>query len=102
MIDAAVKSLAQILSPPMRSILWKAVGFALVLIVVVAVALQRLLSWFATWAQTSLDGMVDPFLQTPIHVHCLDRVIRGRRRHRARLDLSDAGGDIADRLDLRR
>jgi CysZ protein len=68
MIDAAVKSLAQILSPPMRSILWKAVGLALVLIVVVAVALQRLLSWFATWAQTSLDGMVDPFLQTPIHV----------------------------------
>jgi CysZ protein len=68
MIDAAVKSLAQILSPPMRSILWKAVGFALALIVVVAVALQRLLSWFATWAQTSLDGMVDPFLQTPIHI----------------------------------
>jgi len=68
MIDAAVKSLAQILSPPMRSILWKAVGFALVLIVVVAVALQRVLSWFATWAQTSLDGMVDPFLQTPIHI----------------------------------
>lgn len=68
MIDAAVKALAQILSPPMRSILWKAVGFALALIVVVAVALQRLLSWLATWGQTALDGMVDPMLQMPIHI----------------------------------
>lgn len=68
MIDAAVKALAQILSPPMRSILWKAVGFALALIVVVAVALQRLLSWLATWGQTALDGMVDPYLHMPINI----------------------------------
>jgi uncharacterized protein involved in cysteine biosynthesis len=68
MIDAAVKALAQILAPPMRSILWKAVGFALALIVVVAVALQRLLSWLATWGQTTLDGMVDPYLHMPINI----------------------------------
>ena len=37
MLDAAVKALTQILSPPMRSILWRSVGLALVLITVLAV-----------------------------------------------------------------
>ena len=48
MLDAAVKALSQILSPPMRSILWRSIGLALVLIVVLALGLQRLLSWLAT------------------------------------------------------
>ncbi len=60
MLDAAFKALSQILSPPMRSILWKSVGLALVLIVVVAVALQRLLSWLAgsgeLWAETMVGS----------------------------------------------
>ena len=51
MLNAALKALSQILSPPMRSILWKSVGLALVLIAVVAVALQRGLSWFATYGE---------------------------------------------------
>jgi uncharacterized protein involved in cysteine biosynthesis len=58
MIDAAVKALAQILSPPMRSILWRSIGLALVLITVLAIGLQRLLSWLAThgegWAEAAL------------------------------------------------
>jgi uncharacterized protein involved in cysteine biosynthesis len=58
MIDAAVKALSQILSPPMRSILWRSIGLALVLIVVLAIGLQQLLSWFAAsgevWAETML------------------------------------------------
>jgi CysZ protein len=58
MIDAAVKAISQMLSPPMRSILWRSIGLALVLITVLAVGLQRLLSWFATsgegWAETML------------------------------------------------
>jgi CysZ protein len=37
MLDAAVKALIQILSPPMRAILYKAIGLALVLIVVLAI-----------------------------------------------------------------
>ena len=57
MLDAAAKALSQILSPPMRSILWRSIGLALVLIVVLAIGLQRLLSWFATsgesWPQSS-------------------------------------------------
>ena len=60
MLDAAIKALSQILSPPMRAILWKSVGLALVLIVIVAVALQRLLSWLAgsgeIWAEQALGS----------------------------------------------
>jgi CysZ protein len=58
MLDAAVKALTQILSPPMRSILWRSMGLALVLITVLAIGLQRLLSWFAVsgadWAEAAL------------------------------------------------
>lgn len=60
MFDAALKALSQILSPPMRSILWKSVGLALVLIVAAAVALQRALSWLAgsgeIWAETMIGS----------------------------------------------
>lgn len=48
MLAAAAKALSQILSPPMRSILWKSIGLALVLIIVLAIGMQRLLSWAAT------------------------------------------------------
>ena len=51
MLDAAVKALSQILSPPMRTILWRSIGLALVLITVLAIGLQRLLSWFAEYGE---------------------------------------------------
>ena len=60
MLDAAAKALSQILSPPMRSILWRSIGLALALIVVLAIGLQRLLSWLAVygqgWAEAELPG----------------------------------------------
>jgi len=60
MFDAALKALSQILSPPMRSILWKSVGLALVLVAAAAVSLQRLLSWLAgsgeLWAETMIGS----------------------------------------------
>jgi hypothetical protein len=56
MIDAIAKALAQIVSPPMRAILWRSIGLALVLIVAVATGLQRLLSWLAGWAGTSTEA----------------------------------------------
>jgi CysZ protein len=68
MFDAAVKALAQILSPPMRAILWKSIGLALVLIAVLAVGLQQLLSWLAgsgmAWAEASLGAS----FHTPLNV----------------------------------
>ena len=68
MLDAAVKALAQILSPPMRSILWRSIGLALVLIVVLAIGLQRLLSWFATSGEGWAEAMLGPGFHTPLNV----------------------------------
>ena len=66
MLDAAIKALAQILSPPMRSILWRSIGLALVLIVVLAIGLQRLLSWFANSGEGWLEAMLGPGFHTPL------------------------------------
>src|SRR5450432_668284 len=68
MLDAAVKALAQILSPPMRSILWRSIGLALVLIVVLAIGLQRLLSWFASSGEAWLEAMLGPGFHTPLNI----------------------------------
>ena len=68
MLDAAVKALSQILSPPMRTILWRSIGLALVLITVLAVGLQRLLSWFAVSGEAWLDAMLGPGFDTSINV----------------------------------
>lgn len=68
MFDSALKALSQIVSPPMRSILWKSVGLALVLIVAAAVALQRLLSWLAGSGEVWVSTLVGPDYQTLISV----------------------------------
>lgn len=60
MIDAAVKAISQILSPPMRSILWRSIGLALVLVTVLAIGLQRLLSWLATAGEGWAESMLGP------------------------------------------
>jgi len=68
MIDAAVKALSQILSPAMRSILWRSIGLALVLITVLAIGLQRLLSWFATSGEGWAEAMLGPNFHTTLNV----------------------------------
>ena len=68
MLDAAIKALAQILSPPMRSILWRSIGLALVLIVVLAIGLQRLLSWFAVYGEGWAEGLLGPGFHTPLNI----------------------------------
>ena len=68
MLDAAVKALTQILSPPMRSILWRSIGLALVLVTVLAVGLQRLLSWFAVNGEVWLEALLGPGFHTSINI----------------------------------
>ncbi|MGY3441534.1 MULTISPECIES: sulfate transporter family protein [unclassified Bradyrhizobium] len=68
MFDAAVKALSQILSPPMRSILWRSIGLALVLITVLAIGLQRLLSWLADAGEVWAEGMLGPNFHSTLHV----------------------------------
>ncbi|MGP0091005.1 MAG: sulfate transporter family protein [Xanthobacteraceae bacterium] len=45
MIDDAIKALRQMASPPFRAVLLKAIGLALILIVVIGVGLHRLMLW---------------------------------------------------------
>lgn len=68
MIEAAVKALSQILSPPMRTILWRSIGMALALIVVLAIGLQRLLSWLATSGEGWAEAALGPSFQTPLNI----------------------------------
>src|SRR5713101_1686667 len=60
MIEAAIKALSQMLSPPFRALLLKAVGLALVLIVLVGIGVHRLLIWLASlgenWAESVLGA----------------------------------------------
>jgi len=68
MLDAAVKALSQILSPPLRSILWRSIALALVLVALLAIGLQRLLSWFATYGEGWAETMLGPGFHTPLNV----------------------------------
>src|SRR6185503_8310156 len=98
MLDAAVKALSQMISPPMRSILWRSIGLALVLIIVLAIGLQRLLSWFATYGEVWLEGLLGPggtwrrvrgrVSDAGDHLTGGEPVRRRRRRHRRARALS--------------
>ncbi len=44
MLDDAIKAITQLFSPPLRAVLWKTIGLALALIVVVGIALERLIA----------------------------------------------------------
>jgi CysZ protein len=60
MIDAAIKALQQMFSPPFRSVLIKSVLLALVMIVLIGVGLQKGLTFLtasgSTWAEGSLGA----------------------------------------------
>jgi uncharacterized protein involved in cysteine biosynthesis len=55
MLDAALKALEQMFSRSFRTVLWKSIGLALILIVVIGIVLHRALVWLATlgegWAE---------------------------------------------------
>jgi uncharacterized protein involved in cysteine biosynthesis len=52
----------------MRSILWRSIGLALVLIAVLAIGLQRLLSWLATSGEVWAEALLGPSFQTPLDI----------------------------------
>ncbi|MFZ0148359.1 MAG: cysteine biosynthesis protein CysZ, partial [Xanthobacteraceae bacterium] len=43
MLDDAIKAITQLFSPPLRAVLWKSIGLALALIVLVGIVLERLI-----------------------------------------------------------
>jgi CysZ protein len=68
MLPAAATALSDILSRPLRAILWRAIGLALVLVAVLAFALQRLLSWFAGSGEVWLEAVLGPGFHTPLAI----------------------------------
>ncbi|MEZ5763162.1 MAG: sulfate transporter family protein [Xanthobacteraceae bacterium] len=68
MLDSIVKALSQIVSPPMRRILWRSIALALGLVAVIAIGLQRLLSWAATSGETWAGGVLGPSFDIPLDI----------------------------------
>jgi CysZ protein len=68
MLDAASKALAQMLSPPLRAVLWKSVGLALALIIVAGIALDRLIVWLLGAGSASVETTLGPNAHVPANV----------------------------------
>jgi len=66
MLDDVAKALGQMLSPPLRAILWKSIGLALAVIAVVAIALDRLIVWLLGAGTASLEHGIGPQAHTPV------------------------------------
>src|SRR5437867_1621926 len=58
MLDAAFKALAQMFTQPFRNVLWKSIGLAAILIIIVGIGLNRVLVWLAGvvqgWAEQTI------------------------------------------------
>jgi uncharacterized protein involved in cysteine biosynthesis len=65
MLDDAAKALGQMLSPALRAVLWKSVGLALALIVIIAVVLNRLIVWLVDAGSASVEQGLGPYAHGP-------------------------------------
>ena len=68
MLDAAIKSLSQMLSPPFRAVLMKSMGLAAVLLIVVGIGLHRLIAWLAGGGEVWLEGTIGPAAHMPLAI----------------------------------
>jgi CysZ protein len=60
MLDDVIKALTQIFAAPLRAVLWKSVGLALALIVVVGIVLYRLIFWLVDSGSASIEMTLGP------------------------------------------
>jgi CysZ protein len=68
MFDAAAKALAQMFTPPFRTVLWKSIGLAVLMLILFGLGLNWLFGWLAGVGASYVDGVTGPSLQTPLHV----------------------------------
>lgn len=66
MLDDAIKAFAQIFSPPLRAVLWKSIGLALLLIIALAVALERAIVWLVGLGSMSAETALGPHAHFPV------------------------------------
>jgi uncharacterized protein involved in cysteine biosynthesis len=67
MLDDAVKAFIQMFAPPLRAVLWKSIGLALALIVVVGIALDRLIVHLLGAGSASVETAFGPNAHMPAH-----------------------------------
>jgi CysZ protein len=65
MFDAAIQAIVQLFAPPLRAVLWKSIGLALVLIVVVGIALDRLIVGLVGAGSASVETTFGPQAHLP-------------------------------------
>jgi uncharacterized protein involved in cysteine biosynthesis len=68
MLDAAVKALTQMFTPPFRAVLLKSIGLAILLLILLGIGLHRLFAWLAGEGAGYLEGIAGPGMQTPLQV----------------------------------
>jgi uncharacterized protein involved in cysteine biosynthesis len=65
MLDDAIKAVAQLFSPPLRAVLWKTIGLALALIVIVGIVLERLIVYLVGAGSASVESTLGPHAHLP-------------------------------------
>ncbi|HVX92130.1 MAG TPA: sulfate transporter family protein [Xanthobacteraceae bacterium] len=68
MIDAALKALSQMFTPPFRAVLGKSVALAIAFLAVIAIALDRLLTWLTGAGAQWIEGAVGPMAHAPVAI----------------------------------
>src|SRR6516164_469949 len=63
MLDDAIKAITQLFAAPLRAVLWKSIGLALALIVVVGIVLERLIVHLVNAGGASAEATFG----TPVH-----------------------------------
>ncbi len=66
MLDAAIKALAQMFSPPFRMVLAKSIGLALILIILFGIGLHQVLTWLTGAGEGWVEGWLGPSSHTPL------------------------------------
>jgi len=68
MVEDAIKSIAEMFSPPLRAVLWKSMALALGVIAAAAIALDRSIVWLVGAGTTSADSALGPQAHLPVGV----------------------------------
>ena len=66
MLDAAIKALVQMFSPPFRMVLAKSIGLALILIILFGIGLHQVLTWLTGAGEGWVEGWLGPSSHTPL------------------------------------
>jgi CysZ protein len=68
MLDAAAQALSQMFSPPIRAVLLKSIGLALILIIILGIGLQHLLAWLAGAGEGLAENALGAGAHAPLAV----------------------------------